>query len=90
MNPSTSTFLFHLCVSIYTALGEAALSESTYKDFWSDGKLPVFFSSESCPETFLSGNFISCTIENFHDEITVLLGERLSFLTILMKFHSRI
>lgn len=75
MNPSTNTFLFHLCISIYTALGEADHSESRYKDFWSDEKLLMFFSSESLPETFLSGNFISHTIENSHDEISVLLGK---------------
>lgn len=57
MNPSTNTFLFHLCVSIYTALGEAALSESKYKDFKSDGKLPIFFSSKSLLETFLKWKF---------------------------------
>lgn len=80
MNPPTNTFLFHLCVSNYAALGEAGHSESRYKDFWSDGELPMFFSSESLPETFLSGNFISPTIENSHDEISVLLGKRLSSL----------
>lgn len=80
MNPSTNTFLFDSCVSIYAALGEAGHSESRYKDFWSDEKLLMFFSSESLPETFLSGNFISHTIENSHDEISVLLGKRLSSL----------